>query len=521
MVETRQRWQQLRWSIYEVGSAAGTVVLVLVLVLMIPPDGVLSDNEENYFALAARFVDGNDWPQTTAVFDASKHLILSNSTVGPLVSTIGYAPAQIITRLLAVMGYALALTALFRVFGLLAVDAALAVMIMGLIGQDIIGGEWLFSGYEAKVASYLLVLAALRLVLVSQRLTTATVLFALATCFHFLVGGFWFMAGMALRLLDRPGHVKRVVSATALYALLTLPLFGLIAWSRLADARAEAASDVPSPDVIYSIIREPHHQSPFLSWAYFRDHWLPGYLLAALMLLSCVRVARTEPRRRLRVTALWLTGLLGYLFFVLGPKFLDRDTGMLGKFYLFRPSSLILLFWLMLALAVIATALGARPWILRAVLMLLIGPAFLYVQGGALIRQVVASETLEQQKQPMVAEVKRLVAPGDVVLIDPDVEAQWLDFERRTGRPTLVMWKFTPTNDADLVTWYRRTELRRLLFEQGCGPGTHDENIAYLLTSPERSSRLAASCGPEILRAGQWVLLRLETRLDSSPLLNQ
>jgi hypothetical protein len=29
---------------------------------------------------------------------------------------------------------------------------------------------------------------------------------------------------------------------------------------------------VPPPDVIYSIIREPHHQSPFLSWSYFRDN---------------------------------------------------------------------------------------------------------------------------------------------------------------------------------------------------------------------------------------------------------
>ncbi len=346
-------------------------------------------------------------------------------------------------------------------------------------------------------------------------------LFALATYVHFLVGGFWFMAGMALRLLDRPGNVRRVVSATMLYALLTLPLFGIIAWSRLADTRANAASDVPSPDVIYSIIREPHHQSPFLSWEYFRDRWLPGYLMAGLMLLLCVWVARTGPTRQLRVTALWLTGLLGYLFFVLGPKFFDRDAGVLGKFYLFRPSSLILLLWLMLALARATTAFGVREWLPRACLLALIGPTFLYIQGDALIRQVVANETLEHWKQPMVAAVKRLVAPGDVVLIDPEVEAQWLDFERRTGRPTLVMWKFTPTNDADLITWYRRTESRRLLFEQGCGPGIHAGNIAYLLTSPARSSRLSSSCGAEILRAGQWALLRLQPPLGFSPLFNR
>ena len=35
----------------------------------------------------------------------------------------------------------------------------LAVMAMALLGQDIVGGEWLFGGYEAKVAAYVLVLA--------------------------------------------------------------------------------------------------------------------------------------------------------------------------------------------------------------------------------------------------------------------------------------------------------------------------------------------------------------------------
>ena len=42
---------------------------------------------------------------------------------------------------------------------------------------------------------------------------------------------------------------------------------------------------------------------------------------------------------------------------------------MLGKFYLFRPSSLVLLLWLLLALAVGAAMLGSRTWILRASLL--------------------------------------------------------------------------------------------------------------------------------------------------------
>ena len=249
----------------DAGPMAGIVALVLVLLLLIPPHGILSDNEENYFALAEKFVNGGAWPQNSAIFDASWHLTLSDVTLGSLISAIGYTPAQVVTRLLAVAGYALTLSALFRAFGLRALDAALAVMAIELIGQDIVGGEWLFGGYEAKVAAYVLVLAALRLVLVSERLSAAALVFVVATYVHFLVGGFWFLAAMALRALDRPRDLRRVAAATALYSVLIVPMIGVIGWSRFADSDAERPDDVPAPDVIYSIIREPHHQSPFLS----------------------------------------------------------------------------------------------------------------------------------------------------------------------------------------------------------------------------------------------------------------
>lgn len=504
------------WNVRDAGAVAGFMVLVLVLLLLIPPHGILSDNEENYFALAKRFVDGSTSPQKTAVFNSSRHRMLSDLTLGCLVSAIGFTPTQVITRLLAVAGYAFTLSGLFGVFGLSALDAALAVMGMALIGQDIIGLEWLFGGYEAKVAAYVLVLAALRLVLVRQRLTSAMLLFAVATYVHFLVGGFWCMAALVLQLLDRPRDFRRVASSAALYMLLIMPQLGLIGWSRFADASAERATDVPPPDVIYSIIREPHHQSPFLSWAYFRDRWLPGYVMAAPMLAACLWVAWRGETRRVRIVAVWLSGLLAYLFLVLGPKYLDRHSGALGKLYLFRPSSLILLLWLLLALAVPAMMIGSRAWTLRVSLLAAIGPFFLYTQGGELARTIAASEALEHEKRTLVSAITRLVAAGDVVLIDPDVEPLLLDFERRTGRPTLVMWKFAPTNDAELITWYRRVELRRTLFEHGCGPGLNAANIAYLLTTAARAAGLAAGCGPEAFRAERWVLLRREIRDNAS-----
>src|SRR6516164_7499988 len=88
-------------------TAAEIIVLIISLLLTIPPNGILSPNEENYFALAERFVRGSAWVEETAIFDSSRHLLLSNLTLGTLILAIGYAPAQVITRLLAVTGYTL------------------------------------------------------------------------------------------------------------------------------------------------------------------------------------------------------------------------------------------------------------------------------------------------------------------------------------------------------------------------------------------------------------------------------
>jgi hypothetical protein len=68
------------------------------------------------------------------------------------------------------------------------------------------------------------------------------------------------------------------------------------------------------------------------------------------------------------------------------------------------------------------------------------------------------------------------------VLIDPYDETEFLDFERRTGLPASGMRKFAPTNDANVVPWYHRMELRRVRF--GCGADT--PNMAYLLTKALR-----------------------------------
>lgn len=489
------------------GSILYLVALLLLLLCLMPPDGVLSDNEENYFALAVHAVS-SAVPPYTAIYDASLHRAVTDWLLGGLIAAVGFESAQIVTRSLAAIAYAFLLRALFRRFGLSALDAVLVILVFALLHQTFMGGEWLFGGFEAKVVAYGFVLAGLYRAASQRSLTGAVLLFAAATYVHFLVGSFWFAAAMAARLLEDRRDLRPVAGAAVRYLLIVAPLVAVIAWTRLADARSSVQpADMPSPDVIYSIIRAPWHAAPFISWDSFRRQWLPGSLLAGIMLVACLVVARKPEAGRWRATALWLAGLLAYLLLALAASFADRDTGVLGKFYLFRPAALILLLCLAFAMAWLG-ALRLRRWTaVRLLALAALAPLFLLgtAQRLAADRQRVA---LAGQHAALADVLAKNAAPGSVVLIDPQIEWSFLDFERRSGHPMLVTFKFMPTDDPGIVEWYRRMEFRRLVFAQGC-PQHPAYPIAFLLTTPERAPVLVGNCGEAIYATDQLALWRV------------
>ncbi len=479
--------------------------LVVVLLCLIPPDGLLTENEEDYFQLAARSVAAAPASPLSAVFDSSHHCAVFDHLLGWLIALTGFGGAQILTRVLAVLAYGLALGAVFRRLALDALDAVLVVIIFALLGQAMFGGELLFDGVGAKVAAYVCVLAGLAAVMGGARLARVALLFAVATYFHFLVGLFWFFAAMALRLVGDRRDLRAVMAATGMFLLLVAPLLGTIVWTRLAADSTVAEAGRPSADVIYSIIRAPHHTSPFLNAAGFTAKWLLGYLLAAGMLLGCAVISRLPEAARLGTVARWMSLLLAYLFLALVGAFLDRDIGILGKFYLFRPASLVLLLWLALAVAALGR-LGARHWLaVRLIALALLAPGFALAAATRITAGLDARASTEGAQ--LAAFLARSAAPGSVVLIDPQLEFSFLNFERRTGLPALVLWKFIPTNDPEIQEWYRRLEFRKALFAEGCA-GKTAYPVAFLLTMPEHATALAQSCGPIVYASARIALLR-------------
>jgi hypothetical protein len=485
---------------------APTLVLFLLLLCLLPPDGVLSDNEENYFQLGAHLVSAGPISPDSAVLDGSWHRVVNDALLGGLVRLVGFTAGQMIARTLAALAYAVALRALFRRFGLSTIDAVLVVVIFGLMGQTLVGREWLFNGYEAKVAAYCLVLAGLAMVLDGRR-DAAVLLFAAATHFHFLVGGFWFLAAAAFMLIAERGHWRPFLRPVLLFGALVAPIIGLIAATRLLGEPSVPDPTLPTPDVIYAFIRAPHHTAPFLSLDNFISQWLPGLMLAAGMFAACFAVRGSAREARLISVATWLALLLAYLLLALIPSFLDRHTGTFGKFYLFRPSSLILLLWLALALAWLNRVALARQTMLKPLALLLVLPPFLLDAGNRIAGDLARGDDLGADKRAVIDILARNSAVTAVVLIDPALDLAFLDFERLSGRPMLVSWKFDPTNDPEILEWQRRMEFRRALFAEGCA-GSLRYRVDFLLAQPEHAAELTRSCGPVIYSGKAVTLLR-------------
>jgi hypothetical protein len=481
------------------------VLLFFVLLLLLPPDGVLTDNEENYFQLAAQAAAGAAPTPNSAVFDASTHRYASEFLLGSLIIHIGFERTQIITRTATAAGFALLLPLVFGLFALSALDGIIIVIVFALLGQSLMGGEWIFHGFEAKVVAYGFVLAALYAARVRQGLGIAMALCVIATYFHFLVGGFWFGAILVLRLVDKPRDLGRIALAGIAFIALTAPLTGTLFWTRL-HAEPAKVLDTPPPDVIFSLIREPWHAAPFVSRYDFIVQWLPGFLLAGAMLAGCVLIARTAASASQRVIATWLALLLAYLFLALVSAFIERHTGAMGKFYPFRPSSLILLLWLTLVTAWLGNLVTRHSHAIKLLILALIAPSFVSAAALRIAHDLDLQTNFAADKRALATYLATARA-GAVVLIDPAIEASFLDFERQTGRPSLISWKFAPTNDPELREWYRRMEFRQAVFHGGCtSPSKYP--VDFLLATPADAGALAPSCGPVVLEMQHWRLIR-------------
>ena len=499
------------WATEPASFWALSVVLFVPLLAFYLPTSIWTGNEENYFQLAYRRIAPEAFSPWSAVFDHSNARIVGESLYGGLVKLFGYESAHAVARVGTAALYATSLAALFRSVRLSIIESCAVVLVFHMLGEQILGGEWLFDGSEPKTTAYALVFFAVALANLG-RWRTAFAVAAGATWLHFLVGGFWSLALVLCAAWQLRRDWRVAARALAIYLLLISPLLAIVAHDQLA-----AVSTLPVPgvaqtaplntDQIYAW-RNAHHVSPFVNPALFR-HWLRGMCLLCVAIGVFAVVWRRKPASALLLP---LAGIgLAELVLALAISYLDQDRLALAKLYLFRPSSVTLLLLLSAALIAIRNVVLPRfsAWFALALVLVIFRGLQLEYRHD---RFALGRPMNVPHQDELIESVRTSSAADDIVLIDPalDLTLPGIRLNRLIERPTVVAPKFVPTAPQDIQRWYTLILWRDRLFDTGCARGTEGVPVKLIVTATQRARELAAGCGAVVWQGDDMAVVRVD-----------
>ena len=264
----------------------------------------------------------------------------------------------------------------------------------------------------------------------------------------------------------------------------------------------------PSAAWIYAAFRVPHHVAPFSLTPPFEGWWQPTAVTVGLAVVVAALI-----RKGFRSIPM-LAGFVGLVVLILAVPitWLDRNTFLVAKLYLFRPSS-VTLFLVMCGLGRIfkdrLTVAGRQ-----ATNLLLCAWIVAFVSAGVVahargLRRIHPPPGFDQ----LVAAIRTYTRPNDIVLIDPSSENRYLRLHRAINRPTLVAWKFLPTNPDEILRWYSLLELRKRIYETGCATAMPPElPIRWVVSTNMDSTSKPAECGRVVWREGSVGLIEVEAK---------
>lgn len=482
------------------GWALFAALLPLLLLILAPTEW--TSNEETYFQLAYRHVAPEKFSENHAIFDSAKARVVAETFLGTAVSWLGYEQAHVVLRIVLAVVYAGSLAVFFAGVKIGALESLLVIAVFCAMGEQLIGGEWLFKGVEAKAFAYSLLFLAFG-VASRGRWLTAIALAAAATCLHFLVGGFWTLLLLFMQLTQQK-NVKAALLSAALFSGLMIPLMIVVVPHDVASLVASVPAQGPSSDVIYAD-RGAEHVAPFKTrWAFWT--WLPGIVVTVSMLGV---LAGLQRRKLLPPIGMLATTALCYLLLALVIAFVDRHTNVLSKFYLFRPSS----FALFLTITAIVLAVTRQCPDNARLAPTLVATAFIWVFVWNTVTTHV--DTIRRApaipfEKELIGAIERNSAREDIVLIEPlnEMRADYGRLHRVIPRPTLVSWKFAPTSPADILRWYDLIQRRERLFTQGCAAPMQPP-VTLLLVFDKATAEKMRECGEVVWEHEEASLLRV------------
>ncbi len=481
-------------------KVSGLLLALLPMLFMLLLPISWHEGEETYFLTAHRRVAPEAFSTFHAAFDHSNARFLFEYLIGTLINQFGYEAAHSIARISLAVLYASSLSILFSALGVSVLRAVAVVALFCIAGEGILGGEWLFRGVESKTVAYPAVIAALGFG-IRGRWWPATFFVVIATYLHFLVGGFWGI-GLAFLAFLQTRSISISLRVLSTFLICISPLLVIVASEQLVQHTQLSSHQL---NHIYAL-RVPHHIGPFINKRLLWE-WSNGIVATVLMALAFLVLAKREEKQ---ILPLFIFFLLLYLCAAVAISFLDRHTLVFGKFYLFRPSSIILLLALSAIFSVmLKDRLDDTNITLRLALGLVIA-AFLWAQVTMDVEKYLNNQTLPDISS-LVNAVERESKPGEIVLIEPMLETDfpYVGLPRRISRPTLVSWKFLPTNPQDLERWYDLLEFRKAVFKDGCNKSL-GYPVRLLLVFKRDTLNAIKNCGKVVWEGESGYLIRID-----------
>jgi len=486
-------------------------------------------NEINYFDLANRWVNADAFSEYHAVRDNTFGRLVSFVMMGTSIQVFGMEGAKTFLSLLLMTTVPVAYICLIRTLRVDLLSATLALSVFLISPQSLLGGEYLFRTIEPKTFAYICVLLGLAGAF-SDRRIVASCFLAGAVYIHFLVGAFWGAAAIAFYLV-KDKEVRSVLRPFAVFLALSLPLFVTILLERMAGPSVALPGSGLTLNELYAEVRAPHHIAPFVDGSIFIAKWLPGLVgHASFALVAWFWLTRSNEQDKSLAT--WVAGLNLYILAAMLLAFLDRETHVLSMFYMFRPSALILL----LSLIWVISRLLSPIWLnskrrLGSICLMIIVVGYL----PSTIRSVEQTmnghlplaSMLSTSEADMVDWIEAHTSTDSIVMIEPlndlpfkgEGMGAWAGMERLLQRPTLVNYKFVPTDKADLLRWSELLQWRQSVFDGNC-TAIDDYPVAYLITRTAESIERLRACTELVWRGEQTAVLQVGSPESVRPMPN-
>jgi len=490
------------------------VLAALFCTILYPAE--ITGNEEDYLGWGYRFASPQHFTQYDANFDHSEHLFFFKAISGYPIVWFGFETAHHILRFAQALLWAAAFALLFSVLGIPLLDGILILSLYFMTEPRALAMEWLFLGVEGKTMAYAFVVFSLASAFRGQRWRTAGFA-AVATYLHFLVGGFWTICAFAVHAFMTRDW-RNALKGCLGYTVLIVPMIVVVLVEQLGGPTAIRPVGFPPADFIYSFMRAPHHVGPYADGK-FLTVWLPKALVFAGIFPVAALLALKGKSRELKATAILVAVICVYLWIALGVSWFDRNTGHLGKLFLFRSSALTLLLAFTLPSQLRLTLRQYEVnWFRIGRQSAMVVVALWAIRTGILKDYLLP--TLRYGGPPKGLDglaIQHVTKKDDIILVEPTIDRSAVP--RILDRPTLVNDKFVPTNARDIYRWYAYIEWRKKLFETGCSSSMHwMAPVKYLLIPNRKSERLSIeNCGPVVWSNDYYMLIRVSPKYRTTP----